>query len=162
VQAGLTDNVGEAYYAARDTIDRTATAQGWTDDQRAAALADVDDAYDAVTGWEGLALGASSLLSDYTAGENQVIAFYDELRARAASWTGANAAKLAATFGAAATTATTTAEQTIGSPVEAVGDLVVDPLAMTAQQVSDTATDPRVWIAVAAVAVVVLVIAVRR
>ena len=162
MQAGLSDNVGASYGTARTMIETTAAAQAWTDDQTAAALADLDAAYDAVTGWEGLAIAADSWLGSTTAGEAQVVAFWADLADRAGSWTAPNADKLRAAFASAGQTATTTAAETIGSPVEAVDQLVIEPLAQTATQVTTVATDRRAWIAAAAVAVLVLVVIVRR
>jgi hypothetical protein len=162
MQEGFTDNVGTSYTVAQGMINQTADAQGWTDDQREGALADLESAYADVTGWEGLSIGASSLLSEHTAAENQVFAFWGRLSDYAADWTGKNADKLRTTFGAAANATTTVADTTIGGPLDAVDTLVVDPLVETATDVTTVATSRQTYVIVGAVAFLLLVLVVRR
>jgi hypothetical protein len=162
MQEGFSDNVGDSYRVAGQMIEQTADAQGWTDDQREGALADLEAAYDDVTGWEGLSIGASSLLSMNSAGENQVIAFWGRLADYCAKWTGKNADKLGATFSSAANTTTTVAETTIGGPLDALDTLVVDPLVETATDVATVATSRQTYVIVGAVALLLLVLVVRR
>jgi hypothetical protein len=162
MQEGFSNNVGTSYTVAEGMINQTADGQGWTDDQREGALADLDAAYADVTGWEGLAIAASSLLSEHTAAENQVVAFWGRLSDYAADWTGKNADKLRTTFGAAANATTTVAETTIGGLVDAADTLVVEPLVATAQDVTTVATSRQTYVILGAVALIVLLVAVRR
>jgi hypothetical protein len=162
MQEGFTDNVGTSYTVAQGMINQTADAQGWTADQRERALADLDAAYADVTGWEALSIGVSSLLSEHTAAENQVIAFWGRLSDYAADWTGKNADKLRVTFNAAANATTTVAETTIGGLVDAADTLVVEPLVATAQDVTTVATSRQTYVILGAVALIVLLVAVRR
>lgn len=148
-QAAMTNDPELAYTEAREQVARTASLHGWTDEELATALSDVQDAEDATEPsvmdyasqgfWSVLAPSFASTMTStdgMTNEEYRVSQFWGLLYAMSSEWTGKNADKLRATFLQSQQVAKTTAEETIGTPVEATQTLLIDPTIETASDVS--------------------------
>jgi len=155
------DNIDSAREFAIQTVTRAATARGWTTEQLSGALADVEAAYDDVTGFESLAYDIGGIFGSSSSGELQVLTFTSSLAERARTWTGPGAAELQAVFAAAAglqvdyaERSTSTVTDYAGDAAAAAGDTVADVVAV--------GTDKRTYWIIGAAARVVLVLVARR
>lgn len=127
-------------------INTVATAKSWSAAQRAAALADIEAAYQTAdaASWFGV----------------DVTTFWTTLRERAAlAWLGfPNASDVLATLGSAVTTEQTErAEDDANSAATILGG-TIEASATDARAAAATATDPKVLAGVAVVLVLVLVL----
>jgi hypothetical protein len=161
-QSGFTDDVGAAYESARFMLERHATTNGWTTAELEDALDDAKAIYDSiggVTGWVSSFIDADV---GESVGQDQVQDFWDQLADVSTTWTGGRVDELAASFGSAVSTTATVAENTVSTPTDYAETYVIDPLAMTAEDLGEVATDRKTWIIAGVAAALVLVLAIRR
>jgi len=155
------DNIESAREFAIQTVTRVATARGWSSSELSGALADVEEAYNDVTGLESLAYDIGGIFGSSSSGELQVLTFTSSVAERARTWTAPGAAELQAVFATAvqqnvdqAERTTSTVTDYAGDAAAAAGDTVADVVAV--------GTDKRTYWIIGAAALVVLVLVARR
>lgn len=161
-QIGFDTSIVNARENAVFMVERTATARAWSSIQLDTALADVEDVYDEVNSLSGVWDAYTTW--DFTANtlQIQVRTFWDRLRTLAESWTGPGSDELVDAFAAGMETATTVAENDVGTPFDIADTYIVSPIVQTVQDVHEVATDKRVWVAAGVAAALILVLAIRR
>jgi len=155
------DNIDSAREFAIQTVTRAASARDWTTEQLSGALADVEAAYDDVTGAESLAYYIGGIFGSSSSGELQVLTFTSSVAERARTWTGPGAAELQAVFATAAGLQVDAAERSTST----VTDYAADAAAAAGDTVADVVavgTDKRTYWIIGAAALVVLVLVARR
>jgi hypothetical protein len=143
-------------------IERHAGANGWTSAELEDALADVEAIYDSIGGVLGWASSFVDADVGESVGQDQVEDFWAQVVDVSTTWTGGRVNELVASFGSAVSTTATVAENAVSTPVDYAETYVIDPLAMTAEDIGKTATDRKTWIIAGVAAALVLVLAIRR
>jgi len=161
-QAGFSDDIDAAYESAKFMIERHATSNGWTTAELDAAMADAEAIYDSIGGVSGWVSSFVDADVGESVGQDQVQDFWDQLADVSTTWTGGRVDELAVSFGSAVDTTATVAENTVSTPTDYAQTYVIDPLAMTAEDIGKTATDRKTWIIAGVAAALVLVLAIRR
>jgi len=157
----ISDNIDSAREFAIQAVTRVAQSRGWTTEQLSSALADIEAAYDDVTGWETGAYVIGSLFGSASSGELQVLTFTSSVAERARNWTAPGGAELQAMFEGAVQQNVDQAERTTST----VTDYASDAAAAAGDTVADVVavgTDKRTYWIIGAAALVVLVIVARR
>lgn len=161
-QAGFDDNLLAAYDSARFMVERHAAANGWTTTELQDALDDAEAIYDSIGGVSGWLSSFVDADVGESVGQDQVEDFWTQLVDVSMTWSGGRVDELRASFGSAETTTQTVAENSVTTPVDYAETYVIDPLAMTAQDLGEVATDRKTWIIAGVAAALVLVLAIRR
>lgn len=145
----------EAYQWVIGIVKTTATQHGWTDEQLAYAMIDVEEAHSDALEEAGMFRTAVNWLDSTPSGD--LSTFWSNLRVYATTWDGTNADKLREAFGDAVTTTGSVAAQ---ADAESLLTQAAGAAAQTATQVQTVATSKTTWIVVGVVAAAVLLVAV--
>ena len=155
------DNIDSARDFAIQTVTRVAESRGWTAEQLSGALADVEAAYDDVTGFEAGSFIIGGLFGSASSGELQVLTFTSSVAERARNWTAPGASELQAVFATAAGLQVDAAERSSSTVTDYAGDAAA-AAGETVSDVVTVATDKRTYWIIGAAALVVLVLVARR
>ena len=157
----ISDNIESAREFAIQAVTRVAESRGWSSAQLSDALADIEAAYNSVTGFEAPAYFIGGLFGSASGGELQVITFTSSVAERARNWTAPGGDELQDVFETAAGQNVDQAERTTstvtdyaGDAAAAAGDTVADVVAV--------GTDQRTYWIIGAAALVVLVLVARQ
>ena len=161
------DDLGDAYAAAQAEVNKLADSRSWPDDYRQMALDDVDAAYSGAWGWGWDQLVVYNVLPDANTASDRTVAvaaFWNAVYAASLTWPDEldNVDKLRGVFaGYAHQVADTQARledqslsgQLAGAVAKSAADL---------KKAGDTATSTPVLVAIGLLALVVVVVVVKR
>lgn len=145
----------EAYQWVTGLVKTTATQHGWTDEQLAYALVDVEEAHADALESAGYFRTAVNIFDSTPSGDLDT--FWDHLRVYAQTWDGEHSDELRAAFGSAQTTTGSVAEQ---AEAESIIGQITGAAVQTTQDVKAAGTSRTTWIVVGVVAAAVVLVAV--
>lgn len=145
----------EAYQWVTGVVKTTATQHGWTDEQLAYALLDVEEAHADALEEAGMFRTAVNWIDSTPSGD--LTTFWDHLRVYAQTWDGEHSDELRATFGIAQTTTGSVAAQ---ADADSLLTQAAGAVTQTATDVQTVATSRTTWIVVGLVAAAVVLVAV--
>jgi hypothetical protein len=157
----ISDNIDSAREFAIQTVTRVAESRGWTSEQLSSALADIEAAYDDVTGFEAGAYIIGGLFGSASSGELQVLTFTSSVAERARNWTAPGGDELQDVFQTAAGLQEDFAERSTSTVTDYAGDAAA-AAGNTVADVVAVGTDQRTYWIIGAAALVVLVLVARR
>lgn len=157
----ISDNIETARDFAIQTVTRVAESRGWTAEQLSGALADVEAAYDDVTGFEAGAYIIGGLFGSASSGELQVLTFTSSVAERARNWTAPGGDELQDVFATAAGLQQDFSERSTSTLTDYAGDAAA-AAGETVSDVVTVGTDKRTYWIIGAAALAFLLIFARR